>query len=115
MYAKEEAYKELGRREKREKQLQVARDKLQVNVNLMVSLIPVLMFYESEYMDLSLIVFDKVSVMSAMVKPNKCADLFLRNNGIIHQLLRNNYIYKKPIDLRCSATRNSFENHTHTI
>ena len=54
MLAKEEAYKELGRREKREKQLRVARDKLQVNVNLMVSLIPVLMFYESEYMDLSL-------------------------------------------------------------
>ena len=48
MLAKEEAYKELGRREKREKQLQVARDKLQVNVNLMVSLILGLMFYESD-------------------------------------------------------------------
>ena len=51
MLAKEEAYKELGRREKREKQLQVARDKLQVNVNLMVSLILGLMFNDYDYMD----------------------------------------------------------------
>lgn len=36
--AKEESYKELGRRERREKQLKIARDKLQVNVNLTVSL-----------------------------------------------------------------------------
>ena len=91
MLAKEEAYKELGRREKREKQLQVARDKLQVNVNLMVSLILGLMFNDCEYMELSLIVFDKVSVISDIVKPNKCAILFLLNNGIIQQLLRNNY------------------------
>ena len=91
MLAKEEAYKELGRREKREKQIQVARDKLQVNVNLMVSLILGLMFNDSEYMDLSLIVFDKVSVISDFVKPDKCAILFLLNNGIIQQLLRNNY------------------------
>ena len=91
MLAKEEAYKELGRREKREKQLQVARDKLQVNVNLMVSLILGLMFNDSEYMDLSLIVFDKASVILDFVKPNICAILLLLNNGIIQQLFRNNY------------------------
>ena len=95
MLAKEEAYKELGRREKREKQLQVARDKLQVNVNLMVSLILGLMFNDSEYMDLLLIVFNKVSVISDFVKPNTCAILFLLNNGIIQQLLTNDYKTQK--------------------
>ena len=95
MLAKEEAYKELGRREKREKQLQVARDKLQVNVNLMVSQIQELIFNGSEYMDLSLIVFDEVLVILDFVKPNKCAIMFLLNNDIIQQLLRNNYQKQK--------------------
>lgn len=36
MLAKEESYKELGRRERREKQLRVVRDKLQVKNQLMV-------------------------------------------------------------------------------
>ena len=36
MVAKEEAYKELGRRERREKQLRIAKEKLEVKNQLMV-------------------------------------------------------------------------------
>ena len=38
MVAKEEAYKELGRRERREKQLRIAKEKLEVKNQLMVSI-----------------------------------------------------------------------------
>lgn len=37
MVAKEDAYKELGRRERREKQLRIAREKLEIKNQLMVS------------------------------------------------------------------------------